>query len=400
MITQEHPDFDAPYSGRNSLLPSEKAQTSITATLFGGRRLWPGSAAYFNPELGGGSGFSQTTGVAGYPNAEIYRVDDPRPKWSVARAYLKQTFGFGGDQERIEADQNLLAESVDVRRLTFVAGKFALNDFFDGNTYAHDPRTQFMNWALMDSGAWDYAADTRGYTWGLYIELNQPDWSVRYAAAYEPEEANGLKLDTQYPTVRGDNLEFEYRYAISGRRGAARLLGFDNHARMATYRDAIVSTAPGDSPAFLGSQPIRGKYGFALNLEHELTSDLGAFIKGSWNNGVTQTWAFAEIDRSLALGASLKGARWFRPNDTTALALIVNGISQDHREYLALGGYGFMIGDGRLSYGPEEILEYYYSLKVSKEFALTADYQFVNHPAYNQDRGPVSIFSARVHYAF
>lgn len=395
-VSQEHGDFPSPYSGQNSLTPGADNQTSLTMTVFYGLRIWPGAEFYVNPELAGGSGFNKTTGIAGFPNGEIYRVDDAGPKWNLARLYLKQTFGLGGNQEQIKDDKNQLAETVDIQRITVAAGKFALNDFLDNNTYSHDPRTQFLNWALMDHGAWDYAADTRGYSWGIFFEYNQNKWAVRFASVMVPAQANQMGMDTNVPAARGDNLEFEYRYLLSERPGIARLLLYENHANMGNYRTTI------NTPAFgldvTKSRSMSAKYGVGLNTEQVIASDLGSFLRASWNDGHTETWAFTEIDLSFSVGLSLRGSRWKRENDTVGLALIGNGLSQDHRDYLATGGYGFIIGDGKLNYAPEEIAELYYLFKIKDGLDLTGDYQFVQNPAYNADRGPVSIASMRVHY--
>lgn len=401
LVTQYHPDFPALYSGQNSMSTSELPATSITATAFLGRKLWSGGEVFADPELFGGSGLGQTLGIAGFPNGEIYRVDDPRLQWSIARVFYRQFIGLGGEQERLESDQNQLPESVDVKRVTVVVGKFALNDFLDNNAYTHDPRTQFLNWVLMDYGAWDYAADTRGYSWGVFLEVNQPDWALRFASVLEPLYANQMQMDLNYPTERGDNLEFEYRYAPYGHKGVARLLAYDNRALMANYRDTIAAAqATGTTPDVTQFRPLATKFGFGLGFEQELTPDLGAFLKASWDNGTTETWAFTEVDRSLVFGGVLKGTRWTRPDDAVGLAFVINGLSRDHADYLGDGGYGFLIGDGALNYAPEQILETYYLFQFNKELALTGDYQFVNHPAYNQDRGPISILGARVHYAF
>lgn len=396
IVSQEHGDFSSPYSGQNSLSPSYDNQTSITWTVFGGLRLWRGAEFYVNPELAGGSGFNKTTGVAGFPNGEIYRVDDPSPKWNLARLYLKQSFGFGGEQEQIKDDKNQLAGTIDLQRLTVIAGKFALNDFFDSNIYSHDPRTQFLNWALMDYGAWDYAADTRGYSWGLFLELNQPKWAIRFASVMVPLKANQMEMDTNFPAARGDNLEFEYRYSMSELPGVSRLLLYENHANMGNYRTTI--NTPTYNMDVIQSRSMSMKYGIGLNVEQAITNELGGFLRASWNDGHTETWAFTEIDRSLSIGLSLKGTGWKRERDTAGVALIVNGLSDDHKDYLAAGGYGFIVGDGKLNYAPEEIGELYYLLKLKDGLDFTGDLQFVQNPAYNADRGPVSIASMRVHY--
>lgn len=395
-LPQTHGSFDSPYSGQNSLSASSEFKTSFTSTLFLGHTLWNGGEIYFNPEMSGGEGLSQTKGIAGFPNAEIYRVDDAKPKFNLSRLYLKHTFGLGGDSEKIEGDLNQLAEQVDSNRLTLVAGKFALNDFFDNNQYSHDPRTQFFNWSLMDNGAWDYAADTRGYSWGFMVEYHQAQWAVRFASVLEPSVANQLTLDTNVLQAEGNNLEFEYHTQALGRPGAARLLTFLNRAHMGNYRETITTKA--DAFDITRSRAYRTKYGVGLNLEQELTDGLGAFLRAGWNDGNTETWAFTEIDETVSLGISLKGARWNRENDVFGLAFVMNGLSKDHLEYLTDGGYGFLIGDGKLRYAPEQILETYYSFQAFKSFAVSLDYQWIDHPGYNSDRGPASIYAARFHF--
>jgi high affinity Mn2+ porin len=395
-VGHEHASFSSPYSGTNSLDPGYENKTSLTWTLFAGFKLWRDAALYVDPELSGGSGLSRTTGVAGFPNGEIYRVDDPSPKWNLARLYLKQTFGLGGAHEEIKDGQNQIATSVDVNRLTVVAGRFALNDFFDNNRFSHDPRTQFLNWVFMDHGAWDYAADTRGYSWGLYFELNHPDWAIRFASVLVPKYANQLEMDNRPLVARGDNLEFERRYALMNQPGVTRLLLFENHANMGNYRQTI------DNPQYnmqvIETRAMSVKYGAGVNIEQNLNTDLGAFLRASWNDGHSETWAFTEIDRAFSVGLILSGGRWHRPLDNAGLALAINGLSDDHRDYLASGGYGFIVGDGKLNYATEKIVEIYYLFKVLGGLDFTGDYQYVMDPAYNSDRGPVSICSFRLHY--
>jgi len=394
-VSQWHPDFSAPYSGPNSLKATSEFRTSLTSTLFAGARLWPGAEVYVNPELAAGSGFSHTLGVAGFPNGEIYRVDTPSPKVFLARLFVRQTIGLGGERERVESDQNQLAGTYDQRRLTLTLGKISLTDLFDDNTYSHDARTQFLNWALMDNGAWDYAADTRGYTWGVALEYRQAQWALRIASVMVPKRANEMSFDHDLLRARGDNAEFEYHYAVHDHPGAVRLSAYANHAHMGSYRETI------DTPAFgmdiAQSRQYRVKYGLGLNLEQSLSRDVGVFLRLGWNDGRTETWAFTEIDRTASLGISVKGAYWTRPEDTVGLAAVINGLSTDHADYLKAGGLGFIIGDGRLSYAPEEILETYYLWKPASWIGVTADGQFIDHPAYNKDRGPVYVAGIRLH---
>jgi high affinity Mn2+ porin len=395
-VSQWHPPFSAPYSGTNSLDSRAETKTSLTSTLFLGLRVWRGGQVYVNPEVGGGQGFSNVTGIAGFPNGEIYRVSSPAPKPYLARLYVRQTFDLGGSAEAAEDGPNQIAGRLPARRLTIIAGKFSLVDFFDDNAFSHDPRTKFLNWALMSAGAWDFAADTRGYTWGALTEYAAPKGAVRLAAVMVPATANGMKMDTHLRRAFSLNLEVERRFALAGRPGAVRLMVYRNAGRMGRYREAI------EDPAFetnitLTERYGRAKYGFGLNWEQALSADGGLFARLSWNDGHTETWAFTEIDRSLSLGGLAGGAGWGRAKDRCGAAFVVNGLSRDHRDYLAAGGYGFIVGDGRLRYGLESVFEAFYCLSLVRGIWLAADYQFVLNPAYNRDRGPVHVFGLRLH---
>jgi high affinity Mn2+ porin len=399
-ITQFKPAFSAPYSGMNSLSTKQETQSSITSTLFGAARLWKGADAVFDPELSGGSGLSKTTGVAGFPNGETFRVGSASPAIYIARLYLRQTFEWGKEKDTITDDQNQLAGLKSKRYLSITAGKFGMADFFDGNNFSHDPRTQFMNWALMDNGAWDYPANTRGYVLGLYTELGQPDWTLRFALTMLTTEANGAVWDTKIQHANTQTLEYERRYTAGGQKGTVRILGFLNNGKFGDYKQAIAQnpTAPNvDTTQAYG----RHKYGFGISADQFLNNDFGVFAKASYNDGHTETWFFTEIDRSISFGGVLKGTSWKRSDDELGLAFIGNGLSSPHKDYLAAGGYGFIIGDGRLNYSPEMIAELYYKINAfQKKFWLTPDYQFILHPAYNADRGPVNVFSMRVHVEF
>lgn len=399
-ITQYKPSFSAPYSGQNSLITASETQSSITSTLFGGARLWKGAEAYFNPELSGGAGLSKTLGIAGFPNGETFRVGAAEPKIYIARLYLKQNFEWGNEKDTIEDDANQLGGLKSKRYFSIAVGKFGMADFFDGNNFSHDPRTQFMNWALMDNGAWDYPANTRGYVLGATAELGQPNWTLRFAFTMVTTQANMSTWDAKIGKANTQTVEYEKRYAIDGQKGTVRILGFLNNGKFGNYREAINQnpTAPNvDSTQHYG----RHKYGFGISADQYLTKDFGVFAKTSYNDGHTETWFFTEIDRSVSFGAVLKGTSWKRSDDELGLAFIGNGLSADHRDYLAAGGYGFLIGDGRLNYSPEMIAELYYKINAyQKKFWLTPDYQFILHPAYNADRGPVNVFGIRVHVEF
>ena len=395
-VSQGHPDFPSKYSGAKSFLATSESATSFTTTFFLGRKLWTGGEVYINPEVSAGKGLSFTQGVAGFPNGEVYRISSASPTPNLSRLYLKQVFGLGSETEHIEADKNQLRIVTPVRRLTLIIGEFSLNDFFDNNSYGHDPRTQFLNWALMDNGAWDYAADTRGYTWGFLTEYNQEFWSLRLAIVLEPKEANQLEFDTNVGQAHGSQLELEHRHTFSNHPGTVRLLSYANRAHMGSYAETLSNPAYGLDIA--ATRQYRTKYGFGLNAEQELGTDLGAFCRMGWNDGKTETWAFTEIDRTVTFGISAKGRGWSRANDVLGVALIFNGVSKDHADYLGAGGYGFLLGDGALSYAPEQIAEVYYLWRPIPEVGITPDFQLINHPGYNADRGPAFVYALRLHY--
>ena len=395
--------FAAPYSGPNSLQPSPQRAVSVTSTLFMGMRFIPGTEVYLNPELSGGRGISGATGVAGQMNGEIYRVGDAAPVVSTARLFVRQVFGFGGETEKIDDGLNQVAGTAATRRLTVVAGKFSLVDYFDANAYSHDPRSQFLNWTLMSPGAWDYPADTRGYTWGAMAEWHQPEWAARAAFVAEPKQANQLDLDRRVGRANGSVVEGEHQlHFIGGRKGAARLLVYVNQSDMGNYDQAIANAArAGGIPNVVSTRKYgRTKYGFSFNADQELTDSLGGFARGSWSDGRNETWAFTEVDASEALGVEWKPARWGRADDRWGAAFVSNELSGPHRRYLADGGYGFLLGDGALRYGPEMIAETYYRFPVREHLFVSPDYQFVVNPGYNRDRGPAQVWALRVHAEF
>ena len=400
IITQYKPAFYAPYSGLNSLSPLSETQTSITATFFGTARLWKGSQFIFDPELSGGAGLSQTLGIAGFPNGETFRVGGVQNKIYIGRLFYQQIFEWGKEKDTLASDQLQLAGLRSKRYFLAGIGKFNMGDFFDQNDFSHDPRTQFMNWALMENAAWDYPANTRGYVLGAYTELGQPDWTLRFAFTMNVTQANSSTWDAKILKANTQTIEYERRYAISDQKGTLRILGFLNNGKFGNYDQAIAQSPK--APVVDSTQAYgRHKYGFGINADQYLTKDFGIFAKVSYNDGHTQTWFFTEIDRSLTFGGVLKGTQWKRGDDEVGLGFIGNGLSAPHRDYLADGGYGFLIGDGKLNYEPEMIAEIYYKLNAyQKKFFLTPDYQFIMNPAYNHDRGPVNVFSIRAHIEF
>jgi high affinity Mn2+ porin len=401
IINQIHPAFHADYSGNNSLKSSEESNTSITTTLYLGAKVWKGAAIYFNPELSGGSGFSKTTGIAGFTNGEVYRVSDPSPQVYIGRLYLRQIIPLSKETNAIDDAANQLAGKMPASYLSFTAGKYSVMDFFDNNSFSHDPRTQFYNWALMGNGAWDYPANTRGYTYGLTIELVKSVWALRYMAVLVSIKANGAEMDNKFTRSNSHAFEFEHKYNLFGENGTVRLITFFTQARMGSYTQSIAfakshNIIPNiDTTAALGHT----KYGFGINIEHNINKNLGLFFRSSWNDGQNETWAFTEIDKTLSAGAQLNGNLWNRKEDCLSFAFLINGLSKEHRNYLNAGGYGFIIGDGKLNYGTECITEIYYAFKLrNTAMTLSPDYQFVLHPAYNKDRGPVNVFGIRAHF--
>ena len=400
-ITQKKPAFDAAYSGPHSLSPDAEHAYSFTATLFAGARLWHGGEAYVNLEAIQGHPFSSQTGLGSFPNAELQKAADSVLNWYRARLFLRQTFGFGGGDEALEADANQLRQTVDKRRLVVTAGQMAVGDLFDDNRYSHDPRTDFQNGALLSSGAYDYASDARGYTWGIAAEWHDVDWAIRAARFLQPKEPNGLELDTDIGSHYGDQVEYEHALAIAGRPGRARVLVFHNVAIMGRFRDALdLAAQTGQPPDVALVRKRNDKWGVAGNLEQEIADDIGIFVRGSWSQGQTEVYAFAEIDRSAALGTVIGGSRWGRKDDQLGFAYVANGLSDAHRDYLAAGGIGFFVGDGRLDYGPEQAFEARYGVSLGKHFVVGADYQHVLHPGFNRDRGPANFYGLRLHAEF
>ena len=398
-IIQGHGAFASPYQGPNSFQSRKETRCSFTGTLFLGRRLWKGAELCVNPEAAGGQGDSRVLGLAGAPNGEIYRVDSSEVKLGLARLFLRQTWDLGGAPEALVPDLDQLGGSQSSRRLVLTAGRFSASDVFDQNAYAHDPRTQFLNWALMDTASWDYPADTRGYTWGLSLELIWDAWAVRAGSFLEPREANGMLFDPQVSRAHGDVVELDHDHTFGGLAGSVRLMAYANHARMGDYRESL-ALDPAAPDITATRRPGRTKYGWGLSVDQALGADLGAFLRAGWNDGRTETWAFTEVDRTGAAGLALAGCSWDRPEDRVGVAVVVNALSPEHRAYLAAGGLGFILGDGRLDAGQERIAEAYYALRAARGVTLSLDAQRVQDPGFNRDRGPVSIFALRVHGQF
>jgi high affinity Mn2+ porin len=399
-IEQGYPAFRSPYEGANSLAGTSQAQNTVSATAFVGFRPWDGTEIYVNPEISQGFGLSTTHGIAGFPNFEAQKASFPVPRFDMARAYMQQTFGLGGEQEIIEDGANKIAGKQDISRVTLIAGRFAVTDFFDNNAYAHDGRTQFFNWNIDCCGSYDWTMDQISYTWGAMAELNQKFWAVRAGYFLVPVVSNSDDFDMHFP--RGEYIgELELRYALFSEPGKLRLMAWANRANMGSYADALAEpiTTP-NYPDITLVRAVRTNYGFAANLEQAMTADLGVFARASWSPGLDEIIGWTDCDESVSSGAVLKGTLWGRPNDSIGVAGVIEGLSGEARAYFAAGGLGILIGDGALNYQPEKILEAYYSYSLNKWSSLTFDYQFVDDPAYNADRGPVHIFSGRLHAEF
>ncbi len=395
-ILDYHPGFPAKYSGPNSLNSSSEVQETVSLDVLAGRRLWQGGEFHIDGLMWQGFGFSKTLGVEGFPNGEAFRLGTQSPNVNFSRMFVRQTVGLGGEEENVEDDDLHLAGRQDISRITLTLGKMSAKDIFDNNAYANDPRTQFMSWSLMANEAWDYPADALGYITGFTAELNEPRWTVRYGFFQVPRVSNGVALDSHFLDAWAMVTEFERRHEINGHPGAVRFLGYVNRAHMGSYQDTL------DNPVLDGditqTRAYRYKFGFGLNMEQELAKGIGAFMRAGWSDGRTEAWMFSDVDETASAGLSIQGGSWRRPNDTFAIAGALNGLSSVHRDFLAVGGTGILAGDGNLNYALEELMETYYDFQVWKTMHVTADYQFVSNPAFNRDRGPVSVFSLRLHW--
>ncbi len=403
-VDQYHPGFHSAFRGPNSLDPGSRGDETWDVTLYGGFRPWRGAEVWVNPEVDQGFGLSNTLGLAGFASAEAYKVGQEDPYVRLQRVFFRQTVDLGGEVQGVDPDLNQLGGSQTANRVVFTAGKFSVVDVFDTNKFAHDPRNDFLNWSVVDAGAFDYAADAWGYSYGASAEWYQDWWALRAGYFQGSVTPNSKFIDTAIGHQFQAVAEAEARYTVFGQTGKVKLLGFDTHARLGTFSEleAFLAANPSASNTELQSaRRLHNKLGASINVEQQITEDLGFFLRGSFDNGRTESYDFTDIDRSLSLGLSLAGKRWQRPDDTVGVAFVANTITKARKDYLAQGGLGILVGDGALpNAGPEQIFETYYSLTVFKGLNLSADYQLVNHPAYNVDRGPVNIFAARLHAQF
>lgn len=408
--------FPAAYSGPHSLLKGGEAKETISADITAGVRLWPGGEFYVDGLAWQGFGLSHTSGILAFPNAESYKAGTGTPNLMFSRLFLRETVGFGGEQEDVPDGPFTLRGKQDVSRLTITVGRLSFVDLFDRNSYAGDGRAQFMNWAMVANLTWDYGQDTIGYSLGTTVELNQPDWTLRYGYFEMPQYINagdfgsGNGGEDEFLTwpARGNFApifksysmagEFEYRYSLNAHPGTVRFLAWLNHSNIDTYRDAIpILLAGGPGTDISAAQRYHYAYGFGLNLEQEINKTFGLFSRVGWNDGQTQALEFSDANWSVSLGLSINGATWDRPDDTIGIGGVISGISQANRQFLNAGGLGIELGDGAISYAPEKALETYYDLELWKGIHSTFDYQLLVNPGANSTRGPASIFGIRMH---
>jgi high affinity Mn2+ porin len=395
-VTQRHDRFHSPYSGPNSLKADESTKETTDATLFLGWRIQPTTELWVNPEVDQGFGLSDTLGVAGFPSGEAYKVGSNSPYLRLQRVFLRHTVSLGGETQRLDAAPNRFATEVSADNLVFTIGRYSAVDLFDTNRYAHDPRGDFLNWSVIDAGTFDYAADPWGYTWGAAAEWTTGAWTSRFGI-FQLSELPNEKIVRPSLRQSMSAIELEHRHAVGGQAGAVRLLVFNNRANMATYRDAVLAAGAGSAPDLATVRRKSSKPGVSLNVEQELPHGWGAFLRAGANEGAKEAFEFTEIARTVSVGTTLSGASWSRADDRTGLALVENRIPSDTQSYFKAGGLGILIGDGNLTYGPERIAEWYYAARLGRHVTVSLDLQRIVHPAYNRDRGPVSVVGLRLH---
>ncbi len=402
-IFQANPPFDATFSGPHSFHNRYEKATSRVMTLFTGLKLNDSTELLVDVEETGGRGLSDALGLAGFVNLDVVRNPDLGQSPYLARAMVHKVFALS--KNKVEVDRGPLSgfTQLPARRIEVRFGKFSMADFFDLNTIGTDSHFQFMNWTLDNNGAWDYAADTRGYTIGAIVAYESPAWGFHFAEALMPTVANGIDLQWNLHLARAENYEFILHRGLVSKNGVVRILAYNNTANMGFYRVANQSFLAGltDTPQ-ITAHPLQvtGKYGFALNVEQQLTPWISAYGRFGWNSGKTESYAYTEVDQSVQVGLGAYGHRWNRKFDRAGVAFVSNAIKKDHQKYLALGGLGFLLGDGGLAYGRETIFESYYTAHVWKGLYLGPDVQHVNNPGYNRARGPVFVGGLRAHFEF
>jgi high affinity Mn2+ porin len=407
VVFQWHPTFPAKYSGPNSLSPQAQSATTHVLTLFTGYQLSHTTEVYADVEDATGGGIGTALGLAGYTNLDSVRtvqgVSLSRAPY-LARLILRQIIPLSDERVKADRDPLHLATSLPARRIEIRFGKFDLADFFDLNSGGSDSHLQFLNWTVDNNGAWDYAANTRGYTDGVIVEYDDHWFSARFAEALMPKAANGIHLDADLARARSANLDLDAQGSlIAHRSGTVRLLSYLNQADMGSYSEAVTEYLDGRTPTpniISTRRQGRHRYGFGLNFEQEITSRLGVFGRLGWSDGHNESFAYTEDDRTVQAGGYAKGDSWHRRNDRAGVAFVANGISAAHQQYLALGGLGFILGDGGLTYGSEKIFEGFYTTHLWRGFFASFDLQHINNPGYNQVRGPVTVPTVRFHADF
>jgi high affinity Mn2+ porin len=397
-VLQGHDAFSSPYRGPQSLDPAARGNETADVTLYAGVRPWSGAELWINPEIDQGFGMQDTLGIAGFPSGEAYKVGASNPYFRLPRLFLRQTFDLGGERKAVDSDLNVLGGGHTADRFVLTLGKFGVTDVFDGNDYAHDPRQDFFNWTLIDTGTFDYAADAWGYTYGASAELYRGPWAVRAGWFDLSKSPNSASLDSRFDQYQWI-AEGERRYSIAGREGKIDLTGYLTHGRMALFADAVsLAAATGDPADASAVRRMHDRTGVSLNLQQAITDNLGAFVRAGVSDGRYEAFEFTDVDRTFAFGLSQGGKPWAREGDRIGAAVVVNEASSERQAYLAAGGLGILVGDGQLPHpGAETTFETYYNAEVFKGLHATLDYQFVDNPAYNRDRGPVSVLAVRLH---
>jgi high affinity Mn2+ porin len=406
IVFQWHPSFPAAYSGPNSLRDKAESATSKVYTLYLGYELGRYTEVFLDIESAGGHGISDALGLAGASNLDVVRNPDLSQDPYVARLMIREIIPLSSDRVEADRDQLHLATSLPARRIEFRAGKFSAVDFLDQNTWGSDSHLQFLNWTVDNNGAYDYAANTRGYTDGVLLEYYDHWFAARFLEALMPKVANGIHLDADVARARAENLEFEaHGSRIFHREGTVRLLGYLNHADMGNYRQAIEEFEQSDGeqsvPSIIATRRQgRHKYGFGLNVEQAINSSFGVFGRLGWADGRNESFAYTEVDRTGQIGGFAQGTAWHRANDRAGVVFVANGIVKAHQQYLALGGLGFLLGDGGLTYGQEKIVEGFYTTHLWRGLFASFDVEHFNNPGYNKVRGPVTVPGLRFHFDF
>jgi high affinity Mn2+ porin len=400
-VEQFHPAFRAPYAGASSMFGGAQGRETVDVTLYLGVRPWGGGEAWADMEMDQGFGLSNTLGAAAFPSAEAYKVGKSAPYGRLQRLFFRQTFDLGGEDKEVEGEANQLGGTHTSDSLVLTGGKFSVTDVFDTNTYAHDARHDFLNWAIVDAGAFDYAADAWGYSYGMAAEWNFGDWSLRGGLFDLSRVPNTTQLETNFSQFELVG-ELERRISLWDHDGKIKLLGFVNRGRMGAYKDAVALALVTRLPADTASvRRYRSRPGGSINMEQGITDDLGFFLRASLNDGSQETYEFTDMNQSISTGLSLKGKSWDRGDDTLGLAFETSAISRSAQSYLAAGGLGLLIGDGRLTrYGDETVMEAYYDAQLFKGLHAALDYQRIANPAYNPERGPISVLGVRLHGEF